>query len=420
MIGRLLAAATAAILAMPPAVAITPGEFVRAALANSANYRSAQAQLDAASHGVGVARAALLPQVRGQASRQIRPNQDTSDNNRPEDNRTEFSATLTQSLLNTSQFRSFSQAKHLERSAGHEVERVGQQVLLASYEAYLAALLAEANLSALKKRKKTVSQQLLMAESNFELGSADTTLIDELTVRAQLAVIDAEQVEAQRQLEVAMLVLADMIGRRPAQLHKLEAEAPLDEERNWQSLAENEAPAVQSRQAALEAAQAAEDATFALSLPNVSLSASAFNHRDETVAIRVDVPLFASGGGLAGARRAAAETRSAMLALEDARRQAKLAAADALVRAQTQQKRIQLLATTLQAQQRRLEATEVLSEIGKSAAFHVIDAASELADAEVALVAARHAKLLAVLSLKAAVGALDEETAAAFDTLFAN
>ena len=417
---RLLAVAAAAGLMASPAAAITPGEFARAALAHSTDYRSAQAQFEGAGLGVDVARAALLPQIRGQANRQLVPKQTMPRNGPAEESRTEISAALTQTLVNINQTRTFAQARHLEQAAAYELELISQQVLLAAYNAYLDALLAKANLRALEKRKQIVGQQLLIAESSFEFGSADTTLMDELAVRAQLAEIDAEAAVAEQRLEASMLVLESMIGRRPGRLHELQEEAPLESRRDWLALAQTDALAVRASQASLDAALAAEDAVFALALPSASLAASAFNHGEETVGLRIDFPLFSSGGASAGAQRAAAQARAAGLRLEGARRQARLEIADALVRAETQQKRIRLLIATLQAQQRRLEATEVLSESGKGVTFQVIDAASDLAAAEVALVAARHSKLLAVLSLNAAIGKLDEVMTAAYDTLFAN
>ena len=418
-IGSIVVAAFA-VVAAHSAAAVSPGEFVRAALAHSTEYQSAQASMEAAGFGVDIARAALLPQLRAAASRQLVPNRTKPRDDSAERNETEFSATLSQTLLDMNQFSTFTQAKHLKQAAGYQLRQIEQQVILSAYTEYLKALLAKANLSALQKRKQTIGQQLMMTEVNFELGAAETTLMDELTVRAQLAVIDAEQAETERRLEAAMLVLENMIGQRPARLHELAGEAQLDSEANWQQEAQDSSLAVLAGQESLQAALAAEDAIFALSLPKASLAASAFNHGEETVGIRIEFPLFSSGGASAGISRAQAQSRSAMLKLESARRDAKLAAADALVRIETQQQRIKLLAVTRQAQERRLEATTVLSESGKGVAFQVIDAASDLAEAEVALVAARHAKLLAVLSLKAAIGRLDAAAAASYDVLFAN
>ncbi len=416
---RAAAAACACCLALQ-AAAISPGDFVRAALAHSTEYETAQAQLEAAKQGKLVARSALLPQLRGSAGRRLIPREsEPRGGGPPEANKFQLAASLTQTLFSLEQSRTLEQAGLLEEAAEHQLRAIGQQIVIGAYRAYLNAALAKASLHALAERQLTVEQQLLIAESNFEFGRGDTTLVDELSVRAQLAEIDAERAEAERQLEAAMLVLAQLAGTRPGRLEELSGSIPNLEGEDWPERAVAAGLEVRASEASLRAQIVGEEVQRAAILPTAELSATYSAREDETIDLNFSIPLYSSGGATAAALRASAQTRSSSLALEAARRQARLDADDALLQIRTQDERIRLLIKTRDAQLARLAAATELSAEGVGIAFQVIDAAADVAAAEVAIVAARHDKLAAVLALRASVGELDVAAAAAYDTLFA-
>lgn len=404
-------------LTIASALAMPPSEFLAAVLAYNSELRNATEQIGIAKENLTIAESRIKPQLSGRINRNL------TKRNSDQRNRTQYSATLTQTLFNLNKALSIEQAELLLKAAELQFKTMEQQIMLNAYQVYLAASLAKANLKALEQRRRTVERQLLVTKNNFELGRGEATLVDELSVRAQLAQIDAQQVEARRAMEAASLRLEQLAGNNaPEQTLSLVSSIPSFEGsvNYWAQEVEAKSPQVKSSLALLEAERKAVKVTRSIIFPNASLKASTNLRGEETIAISVEVPLFSSGGATAALRKAYAGVRIAENNLIQIKRDVNINSQEQFLRYQYENKRTELLEATVKAQQLRLEAATELSESGEGVVTEVLAAASEAANAKVSVIDSKHSQILALLNLKASVGELSLETVTKYDNLFSN
>ena len=150
---------------------------------------------------------------------------------------------------------------------------------------------------------------------------------------------------------------------------------------------------------------------------NNELQLSAGRNEVTSVALQLNVPLFAGGRVSSVSREAAALRMKADADLEDARRSAALAARQSWLGVTSGMAQVKALEAARVSSTSALDANKLGYEVGVRINIDVLNAQTQLADTLQKLARARYDTLLAQLRLKAAAGTLGEDDVLAINAL---
>jgi outer membrane protein len=408
-------------------------EVYRDALANDAQFAAARAEYEAGQEFVVQARAGLLPNVgasasvarnhvdpRGQPARSY-----TSDS---------WGVQLTQPLYRMQNRIAAQQGALRTEFAEVQFDLARQDLILRVSDAYFNVLNAQDQLAAVTQLREAAAEQLEIAKTSFEVGTVTITDVHEAQSRFDLAV--AQVIAAQNELDVRRHALARIIGREPEPLAGLRPEVELmaprpDNLDDWVSAAELGGYGVQLQHLVREIAEREVARSRAGHYPTVDLVAShgqsnrptaALTPRtaSTTIGVQLNVPLYAGGAISSRERETAALKVKADSDLENARREAALAARQAYLGVTSGMARIKALEAAEVSSLSALEASRLGYEVGVRINIDVLNAQSQLAETRQALAGARYDTVLAQLRLKAAAGTLDERDVEVVNALLAH
>lgn len=412
--GRLratLAVAVAALATVGGPAAAGPLAYLEAALANNLSYQQAQLAVPEAEQGLEVARRIRQPQLRGSASYQFQePEGRDAD---------KLSAQIvaTQELIDFENSAGVELARTALDLAHLDVRAAEQDVLLGTYKAYLGAALAQESIGVLAKRGQTLAEQLKIAESNLELGRA--TRLQVLNVKAQIAALEAERIDAANDLTNALDALAQLAGVAAGDVAGLSRsfELPLGSMAQWLRQAED-APELLAATKRVELAELAVEQLKGSVLPSLALRGTADKRLNPKVNLDLTVPLYSSGAATASLARAELAIDAAKLA-----RRSQLQARQLQIRQSHRSlaqlaARIEALAVSVAVERERLALALASIELASGVQADATNASADLASAELRLIQARHLQLEAWLGLLAATGQLTLEAAAKLEVLF--
>lgn len=399
-------------------------EVYREALANDAQYAAARAQAEAGREASVQGRAGLLPSIGLSANTTY--NQNTFSGFDRNYNSNGYGAQLTQPLFRRQNWVQFKQGELRVVAAEAQLASARQDLALRVARAYFDVLKAEDVLAAVDSLKSAAGEQLALSKKSFEVGTVTITDVHEAQSRFDLA--NAQQLAAGNDLEVRKQTLTQLIGRPAGALAPLRAGVQVEAPRpndiaSWVSAAEGSAYGVELQRLAAEIAAREVERNRAAHLPTVDVVArysqadtgfsattgSASDSTTRTIGIELAVPLYAGGGLESRDREAAALKLKADADLEAARRAAALAARQAYLGVTSGLAQISALEAARISSRSALEANRLGYEVGVRINIDVLNAQSQLADAEQRLAAARYDTLVAQLQLEAAAGGLDEE-----------
>lgn len=234
---------------------------------------------------------------------------------------------------------------------------------------------------------------------------------------------DVAQSEAR--LASAEAALAGAEGRRHAAWYRLEQLAgPLDASATlvWPVLAGDVSgstvnPSVQAAEARLKAQQSASTAAWWEFLPEASLQASTSHNEAatflggstvnaQTVAVNVNLPLFAGGQNVAHVQAERAKARKARYELEDIRRGWERALATARHDVDTATANLKAAEAEVAAQERAAAGVRRENQLGTRSQLDVLNAEQELAASRSRLSVARRNSVVATYNVWAAEGRL--------------
>ena len=395
-------------LALPAAAG--PLEYLEAALANNLELQQAQAAAEAAAENIEVARAARRPQLRAGGSYRL--------DSKGMGDRLNGRVTGTQELLNLASAPAIEVAELRQERAELAVRSLEHNILNATYQAYLAASLAQRNIEVFERREASLREQLLSAEQLFSGARASSLQI--LNVEAQLASLEASRIEANNNLETALANLAHLAYVEAADVDALAGDAlgvELLSLEKWLAKAE---AAPDMRLAELDIViQETEILRQENSLlPSLELEASLDQEADARLGLNFSAPLFSSGGASA-ALRGLERSKDGLQAAADAlRRQKRLELSEALREFRQQDAVIAALRRRLAVENRRLQQAQSLFDLDSGLQADILDAQTALAESELQLASALHGQFRAYLRLLAASGDMTLAAAADLDALF--
>ena len=399
-------------------------EVYQESLANDAVYAAARAQAEAGREGVVQARAGLLPNVG--LSGNTTWNENTFSGVDRNYNSNGYGAQLSQPLFRWQNWVQYQQGKLQLGVTEAQLLNARQDLALRVSQAYFDVLKSQDVLLAVESLKQAASEQLALSKKSFEVGTVTITDVHEAQSRFDLA--NAQQLAAANDLEVRRQTLTQLIGRPAGDLAPLregaEIEAPQPGDiGSWVGAAEQNAYGVQIQRLAAEIADREVDRNRAAHLPTVDVVAryskantgfstttgAAAESTSRSIGLELAMPLYAGGALWSRDREAAALKLRADSDLEAARRSAALAARQAYLGVTSGMAQISALEAARVSSRSALEANRLGYEVGVRINIDVLNAQSQLSDAEQRLAAARYDTLVAQLQLEAAAGSLDED-----------
>lgn len=373
----------------------------------------ADAQRGAQHEAAAQTRAGLLPQWNLVAS-------DTSASINGQ-RATQVASNFTQVLVDLSQWQRLQAANRQTEAQDARLRAAEQDLCARVAAAYFGVLSAQAGLSTAQANEDAFAQQVDQAEKRYASGLA--ALIDVEQARTYHALSRGATVQANQALRDAREALTQITGRAPQTLATLTPQlqpslpAPQDAQA-WvtQALANN--PMLLAGQRELDASEKNIGAARATHLPTLGLALNSqrlggdgvvdngrFNN---TLALQLNVPLFAGGLNRAQTRQAQYQRDAAEANLEATRR--------AIVRETQAQYQAVLAGAALidsssaaaAAADRALAATRAGQALGTRGMTDLLLAIQSQAAAQNALAQARHRYVLATLLLQQAAGTLNE------------
>lgn len=341
--GMLVALAAGLVAISTPTWSLDLKQAYEAALEQDATLRATRAATDSARERLPQARAQLMPNVSFSAARShndlVRAQQNIlGQNTITEDNYYSFNQTLQlrQPLYRKPLLVGLEQSRFVVEEAEAMLERENQNLGVRVTGAYLEGLLAQDQLSLVRKQREVTTVQLDAARKALVAGSGTRTEIDE--AQARLDMILAQELEAQQHVDYTRRQLEAMINQPVSDLARLDPskmvlEQPVPENMDaWLMLSEDRSPEIRALKARLDAARLEVskaqgghyptlDAVAQISRSaseNVTSPSSSYTNR--TLGLQLNVPLFAGGYVNSAVRQAVAEQTRAEENLEATRR----------------------------------------------------------------------------------------------------
>lgn len=397
---------------------------------NDHEIRAAAASRDATKEVSKIARSNLLPSINGDASWS---RADASLSQLAADEPTEttsMSVTLTQSLVNVSNWNTYASGKATAKGADSTYARAEQNLIVRTARAYFDALNAVDNLTTAKAEEDALSHQLEQTKQRFEVGLTAITEVHEAQAAYDSAT--ANRLVADGQLGIAFEALEVITGTSYTSLSPLvenfpvKSPEPLARE-HWENLALENNPALQTAYANMEADEGAAKAAKSAHLPTLNAQVGYSDVESEvdgvtirdtdglTVGVQLNVPIF-SGGYVSASRR---QAYSRYLATKEVYLKAKRDTIQAvrsthlavLTSAATVKARAQAITSNKSA----LEATRAGYDVGTRDLVDVLNAQRNLYTAQRDYYSALYNYVVSTLSLRQAAGILSGEQVAELD-----
>ena len=418
---RQVVALACALAACAPAFADDLLDVWRLARANDPVLAAADA-LRAGSHDLAdQARAALLPQASAAAS--IGRERDTGGAlPAASAHTTDISLGVSQVVFDAGLWSQLKAAR-LNAGAQDSVVQAAQQALcLRVATAYFDALLASDLLTSVQANEDAFAQQVAQSQQRYQAGLDAQVDVDQS--RAYQALAHGNTIAARQAMVDALSAIAEITGSTPATLKTLRDELPLvapapADPQAWVATALQGNPALWAAQQGVDAAESSIAAARAGHLPSLSAGLNlgrptgapygdASGRLTNTVALTLNVPLFAGGATQARVSQARHQRDGARDSLETQRRAVERAAKAAYGSVVSGIGQVRATRESVSAAQASLAATRVGREVGNRTQTDVLNAIQTLAQAQAAHAQARHQFILGRLQLQQAAGALTE------------
>jgi outer membrane protein len=323
------------------------------------------------------------------------------------------------------------QARQLELAADMaelQAQSAQTDLMLLTARRYFDVVLAQRNLDLLRQQQTAIHRALTEAQDRFTLG--DKPVTDTYEARARAFALQAQVLDAENVLSVALRVLARSTDLPEAQLQVLQpagaaggdASAPQSLEQ-WQDLAQSgnlglrlHALRVQNAQeeAAKYSAQASASLDLVAHISQERISGegdfgSASNANGQRmVGVQWSMPLFTGGMRDARQQEALRLQDQAQAEWEQARQQTAQQVQSVWLALQTGPARLAALDAAHHASTARLGATQLGRQVGDRTTLDLLQAENDAAAAALALVQARSELLLSRLQLQALAGTLGD------------
>ncbi|TAM46987.1 MAG: type I secretion protein TolC [Gammaproteobacteria bacterium] len=402
-----------------------------AARDNDPRFRAAEANYRAGLQKLPEARALLLPTVSASARQDEKRDKTLTDGSvaglpagSASYDATTYSLSLSQPVFNAVAFAGLRQAHADVRRVEAEHSAAQQDLMLRTAQAYFELLAAQDNLEFARAEKTAIARNLELAEGRLQVGLATITDVHDARARHESA--QAQEIEAENQLDDKREALRELTARRPESLVALGEALPLitpepADAGKWIAIALDQNYALIAKRETQESAREEVKRLRAGHYPSLdivgsrthvdtdgSVSGPAYRTDNRVVGLQLTVPLLQ--GGLVSARTTEAAHRytAAQEEYETTRRATERAARAAYLGVASGAARVQALKQAVTAGQSALDAKTEGFQAGINTSLDVLDAARDLYRAKRDYAQGRYTYLINLLKLKQAAGTLAE------------
>ncbi len=391
---------------------------------NDPTYAAAIQEYNAAKQASPKAWSSALPQLNLQGSHTEVYDESRNGSAGEDYDRDQYALTLTQTIYNKAQFDAISQAGYQVLQAEANYANARHDLIIRVAERYFNILSEQANLVFAKAEKKAIAQQLDQAKQRFNVGLTAITDVHEAQARYDQAV--AQEIEAQRLYDISLESLREVTGQVHTTLatvneqHTFVAPEPNSIDA-WVTTALDNNLQLKAAQSNVEIARESKGIANAGHYPTLDLEATysdsdssggqfgAFETDQTSVALVLNIPIFAGGGVNANSREAAALYQQSKELYEQQRRITEREARNSYLTVISSISQVNALKQALISTQTALEATKAGFEVGTRTAVDVLDSQREMYRAQRNYIRARHDYIVNTLRLKQAAGTLVDE-----------
>lgn len=397
------------------------------ALRNDPSFQAAIAERDAGLESQAIGRAGLLPRLSWSYSNQRNDSQVTAGEQRVDRDYRSYASVLSlqQPLFDYAAWADYRQGVARTLLADERFRGRSQELAVRLFETYSQALLSDERIALARAQRRALVERLQLNQRLVRAGEGTRT--DELETEARLALAEAELIQAQDDLDIALRALEAIVGEPLAHsdLQPLLDDFPIQPPQParfeaWRDLAVAGNAELAAQRRAVEVAAQGIEKQRAGHLPTLSLvassrltssdSESSYNQQYDTdsIGIQLSVPLFAGGGVSAATRQASAAHVQAGFELD-------AQTAELLTRLRQQFNLCNSAAARVRAYRLAVSAADTLVQAtrksvagGERVNLDVLDAEQQLHGARRDLAEARHGYLRAWLQLRYLGGVLGE------------
>ena len=419
-------------------------EIYNKAVNSDPSIREAQANMFATMESKPQARADLLPQLDFSGQWQTRKTDGTNvvpiggaptdQSSKSDENATNWSFNLTQTLFRWDQFARMGRADKQVSQAQLDYGFAQQELMVRVTEAYFNVLAARDTLVSEQAAKEAIERQLEQANRRYEVGLIAITDVQE--ARAGFDEAIAGEIVAKRDLANSREALREITGEYNEVLAKPAKEIPLlvpepaiqDE---WVKTAQAQNLALLSAKIGADITRSEVSAAKSGYMPTLDLNASYGNNsadgtseqspsvrpttrteRDITqqaVGIQLNIPIFSGGGTSSKVKEAVYRHRASKENFEKVVRQTERETRDAYYGVESEISRVKALRQSRKSSEVALEATEAGYEVGTRTTVDVLDARRSLFLAQTNYARSRYDYIVNVIKLKQAAGTLNPD-----------
>lgn len=404
-----------------------------------ATYQSARLQADAAGYRAEQSKALNRPQVNATGAVSYSNSNVGSSGSRG--NQQAVGVSALQTLFNRANDKTILQAERGIDVARAQLVATEQDLLVRVAQSYFDVLAAADALSTVRASKRAISEQLASAKRNFEVGTA--TITDTREAQARFDLATAQELAAENDLNVKRLALASVVGQAGvtplplAQPVALPGLAP-DNVDVWVNQAEDASPALRQLRLALEVARLETDKARAGQLPTVGVSASINEAHgransfsglggsvnsgwglNSSVALQVTMPLFSGYAIQNRLKETLSLEQKAQSDLDGARRVLAQSTRSAFFGVQSLRAQVAALQAAEASSKLALDATQLGYKVGVRVNLDVLNAQTQLFQAQRDLAKARYDVLVNSLKLRQVTGLLQPQDLEGVDALLA-
>jgi outer membrane protein len=395
-------------------------EIYQLSLANDAELAAAKAKREAGNYQVGLARAALLPQISlGATQLDSETEIDGAPTSKME--ALSYNATISQTLFNLNSWYNYQAASAGGDASDLEYVLSEQQLILRSAEAYFNVLRAKENLDTAQAEEKAVKRQLEQTQQRFEVGLIAITEVHEAEASYDLSY--ANLIGQEAALDISYEALEQITGQRFEQLSQLKTDVefstPEKAVTDWVNAGLSKYAGIKLAQEGVNSAEYSRKAGWSNYAPQINaqwsytdgeqvLGSSVVDGTTTSLALTATIPLFAGGSNYAKAKQAAAQSTEASAKLDLQQRTVKNNIRSLYRKVQTDVLTVKARKRATVSSQSALEATETGYQVGTRNIVEVLNAQRNLFGAQRDYANARYDYIIDLLNLKFYAGSLGD------------
>lgn len=399
---------------------------------NDPTFRSAVHERDAGEQNLAMGRSRLLPNIslsyaqnRNLLNITTTTSQQGSFSQQQVYNGKVTTLQMRQPIINLGSYAGYRQGQAQADYSDAQFSSHAQDLALRVVQAYTDVLNAADQLDLAKAQLSAYEEEMHVNEIKLQKGEGTRT--DVLETQSKYALVEAQVIEAQDQLDAMKRTLSGIVGKDVGELNPLSASfKPLqlnpEDFNDWKTIAISKNQDLKSQRYAIEASRQEVNKNRAGHAPQLDLVASISRNNDGSIytfnqdmyvrsaGIELNVPLFAGGYVNAATRQASANFERAQSDLDDKTNKLMVDLFKQYHAVRSSTARIEALEKAVEAARLLTEATRMSIKGGERINLDLLNAQAQYYQARRDLAKARYDYINSYLHLNFDAGTLDPDS----------